>query len=48
MTGMFAAAELDGEHQPAWPAANDDDGAIVAFAFTEFPACMVSDAILAL
>ena len=39
--GNVAAAELDGEHQPARPAADDDDGAIAAFAFTEFPACMV-------
>ena len=29
LTGSWSAAELDGEHEPARPAANDDDGAIV-------------------
>ena len=32
MTGTLAAAELDGEHQPARAAADDDDGAVLCLA----------------
>ena len=40
MVGNAAAAELDGQHQPAGAGADDDNRAI-RFSFTAFPACML-------